>query len=208
MIRTGEMGTETCPALCCPVLFSPVLSSPALPSPIFSCPVLSWPVLSSPLMSSSVPGECCTAWLPSSSFLLSLRHLIFPLLIHSFLPLFFHTPVLYSSSTPLIFLSPPLSNASSLHYFSLRPLSSSPLSLPFPLLRLSGTWRSFNEVYHTHNPSFASPIALSGIAFETYQKEKIRIVNSNRKNSRRGKGPIESIHDFSSPFTWELPKKP
>ena len=202
MIRTGEMDTETCPVLFSPVLFSAVLSSPALPSPVFSFPVLTCPVLSSPLMSSSVPGECCTAWLPSSSFLLSFLSLYFPLLKHSFLPLFFHTPVLPSPILPL--LSPPLSTPS---FLILSPFTSLPSSLPFPLLRLSGTWRSFNEVYHTHNPSFASPIALSGIAFETYQKEKIRIVNSNRKNSRRGKGPIENIHDFSSPFTWELPKK-
>ena len=206
-MRWGQRPVLPCAVLSCSLLSCPLLPYPLLSSPVLSCPDLSCPLLSCPLLSLGSAAQLDCQAVPFCSpfvtlFFLSLYTPSFPyfsILLSSILLPLHSSFFLLPSPTPLLFTTFLCVHS---------PLLSSPLSLPFPLLRLSGTWRSFNEVYHTHNPSFASPIALSGIAFETYQKEKIRIVNSNRKNSRRGKGPIESIHDFSSPFTWELPKKP
>jgi hypothetical protein len=80
-------------------------------------------------------------------------------------------------------------------------------SLPFPSLQsshLKGTWRSFNEIYKTDLDTYTNPVALSGIGYSVFEKEKTRIETENRKYYRSKKGVEQSIADIKSIFTWPL----
>ena len=72
------------------------------------------------------------------------------------------------------------------------------------VLTVSGTWRSFNEIYKTDLDTYTNPAMLSGIGHSVFEKEKLHIESQNRKFYRSRKGKEQNIADFKSSFTWPL----